>query len=678
MEAIGVDVQVLDDDGNPVPMDGETIGEVCARSNVVLKGYWLQPEETAKAIYDGYFHSGDLGVWDEFGNIHIVDRKKDVIISGGENISSPEIEDALYKHPAVLECAVIGVPSEKWGETPKALIVLREGTTATEAEIIEFSRAASRALQVPDLGGFRRVPAAHRHRQAAEVRDPRAVLEAASSGASDRRQTNRIRRAYRRRKPPQRMGDIMDGQRSTTDEAMLGLARRFFAAVTAGDVDAVREIYAPDAGDLAQQRRRRTKSRAEPRGAALDREERQRTSGTKTSSARPPRTGFVEQHVTRGRAPNGDEFAMPACIVCTVVSGQRDARRGVSRFGADGAAGGYPMNLAKPHIDVGLFTNNTEAMLAFWQQKVGLPFEETLPLGGGVRQHRHGTNGSVLKLNSVRDPMAPVEPSGYREVWIARDGIDEPVELVDPDGNSIRLVPRGHEGVEGIAVRMAVRDAAKMHHFLGVALQLPPRGPNSYTCGDSLIMFEPDPSASPVGSMQALGYRYLTVQVQQVDIEHAGITERGGAEGRPPLTLGTTARISFVRDPDGNWIEHLTTCVADGSAGLKTGEPAQAVTIPCAIRPYTDSALLCGGRPSSARVPRGRLIEEQGYPPVPMPLVHLTFPHKTPCRWHHILRPRFGPTRRPRLVEVSKTSQLSIHDRSARPLSTAAYATFLQ
>ncbi len=140
VEAIGVDIQVLDDDGKPVPQDNQAIGEVCARSNVVLKGYWQQPEETDKAIYGGYFHSGDLAVWDEHGNIHIVDRKKDVIISGGENISSPELEDALYHHPAVLECAVIGVPSEKWGETPKALIVLREGMTATEPEVIEFSR----------------------------------------------------------------------------------------------------------------------------------------------------------------------------------------------------------------------------------------------------------------------------------------------------------------------------------------------------------------------------------------------------------------------------------------------------------------------------------------------------------------------------------------------------------
>jgi fatty-acyl-CoA synthase len=140
VEAIGTDIQVLDDEGNPVPKDNKTIGEVCARSNVVLKGYWRQQDATDAAIYGGYFHTGDLAVWDAHANIHIVDRKKDVIISGGENISSPEIEDALYRHPAVLECAVIGVPSEKWGETPKAVIVLREGMSCTEEELIAFSR----------------------------------------------------------------------------------------------------------------------------------------------------------------------------------------------------------------------------------------------------------------------------------------------------------------------------------------------------------------------------------------------------------------------------------------------------------------------------------------------------------------------------------------------------------
>ncbi|MEM7405457.1 MAG: long-chain-fatty-acid--CoA ligase [Pseudomonadota bacterium] len=137
---IGVDLRLLDDDGNEVPKDGESVGEICARSNVVFKGYWEQPEETDKAIYGGYFHTGDLAVWDEHHNIHIVDRKKDVIISGGENISSADIEDTLYKHQAVLECAVIGVPHEKWGETPKALIVLRDGANIGEQQVIDFCR----------------------------------------------------------------------------------------------------------------------------------------------------------------------------------------------------------------------------------------------------------------------------------------------------------------------------------------------------------------------------------------------------------------------------------------------------------------------------------------------------------------------------------------------------------
>jgi fatty-acyl-CoA synthase len=140
ISGIGVDIKLLDDDDNEVPRDGLTVGEICARSNVVFSGYWRQPEETDKAIRDGYFHTGDLAVWDEHYNVHIVDRKKDVIISGGENISSPDIEATLYKHPAVMECAVIGVPSEKWGETPKALIVLRDGANVGEKQIIEFCR----------------------------------------------------------------------------------------------------------------------------------------------------------------------------------------------------------------------------------------------------------------------------------------------------------------------------------------------------------------------------------------------------------------------------------------------------------------------------------------------------------------------------------------------------------
>jgi lactoylglutathione lyase len=215
------------------------------------------------------------------------------------------------------------------------------------------------------------------------------------------------------------------------------------------------------------------------------------------------------------------------------------------------------MKLAKQHLDVGLFTNREEEMLAFWQQRVGLKFEETLPLGGGVRQHRHAMNGSVLKLNAARDPLNDAPPSGYRELVIAREGRAEPEMLVDPDGNRIVLVPPGKRGVTGIGVTIAVRDAAAFDRFFGDVLQFEPVGPHSYRCGDSLITFEKDPSAIRTEPLRAPGFRYLTVQVWDVDAEHAGIVQRGSAdaEGRPPVTLGTTARVSFVRDPDGNWIE---------------------------------------------------------------------------------------------------------------------------
>jgi len=213
------------------------------------------------------------------------------------------------------------------------------------------------------------------------------------------------------------------------------------------------------------------------------------------------------------------------------------------------------VKLAKPHIDVGLFTNNEQAMLEFWQRDVGLPFEETLPLGGGVRQHRHAMNGSVLKLNAARDPMNDAPPSGYRELTIAREGIAAPHTLVDPDGNRIVLAPPGDDGLAGIRVRMAVRSADAFRRFFAGAMQFDEIDAITYRCGDSLVTVEQDASAARTEPMRAQGFRYLTVQVHDVDAEHRGIVERGGAEGRPPVTLGTTARVSFVRDPDGNWIE---------------------------------------------------------------------------------------------------------------------------
>jgi len=145
----GVTVEVLDESGTVLPHDGVSAGEVCARGNTVMKGYWKRPDETARAIVDGWFHTGDMGVIDELGYLHIVDRKKDIIISGGENISSIEVEKAVYEHPAVLECAVIAVTDPKWGEIPAALVVLRQGVSVTEDELIEHCRGILAGFKLP-------------------------------------------------------------------------------------------------------------------------------------------------------------------------------------------------------------------------------------------------------------------------------------------------------------------------------------------------------------------------------------------------------------------------------------------------------------------------------------------------------------------------------------------------
>jgi acyl-CoA synthetase (AMP-forming)/AMP-acid ligase II len=130
-------------------------GEILARSNHVFEGYWAQPEQTAAALVDGWFKTGDGGDIDEHGYLTITDRKKDVIITGGENVSSIEVEDCLYQHPAVAEVAVIGVPDPKWGESVRALVVLTEGASATEQEIIEFARARMAHFKCPNSVEFR-------------------------------------------------------------------------------------------------------------------------------------------------------------------------------------------------------------------------------------------------------------------------------------------------------------------------------------------------------------------------------------------------------------------------------------------------------------------------------------------------------------------------------------------
>ena len=140
---------VRGDDGEEVPADGQTLGEIVVRGNVVMSGYYHDPEATERAMGDGWFHTGDAAVVHPDGYVEIRDRIKDVIISGGENISSVEVEGTLLRHPAVQEAAIVGLPDERWGETPQAFVVLREGQTATEDEIIAFARERLAHFKAP-------------------------------------------------------------------------------------------------------------------------------------------------------------------------------------------------------------------------------------------------------------------------------------------------------------------------------------------------------------------------------------------------------------------------------------------------------------------------------------------------------------------------------------------------
>jgi fatty-acyl-CoA synthase len=145
----GTEIRVVDLDGRDVAANRTQVGEIVVRGDVVMEGYWRQPEATAAAIREGWFHTGDLATIDEEGYILIVDRAKDMILTGGENVASAEIERILYQHPAVLECAVIAIPDERWGEVPKAVITLRAGHQASETEIMNHCRKHLAGFKIP-------------------------------------------------------------------------------------------------------------------------------------------------------------------------------------------------------------------------------------------------------------------------------------------------------------------------------------------------------------------------------------------------------------------------------------------------------------------------------------------------------------------------------------------------
>jgi lactoylglutathione lyase len=213
------------------------------------------------------------------------------------------------------------------------------------------------------------------------------------------------------------------------------------------------------------------------------------------------------------------------------------------------------MNLAKPHIDVGLFSNKRDEQLAFWEKTVGLRYDHLGKLGGGVQQHRHHMNGSILKMNHARDPLPAAPPSGIIGLKIAREDLTMPAALADPDGNMVVLVPKGHEGVQGIAVLLRVSDTAAHAHFWGHVMQFERVGDAAWRCGDSLIVIAEQGPVERSKEYRALGYRYTTIQVWDCVAEYNGILERGGKAGQVPKILGDTVRYAFVVDPDGNHIE---------------------------------------------------------------------------------------------------------------------------
>ena len=148
-EFIGVNLKVVDEQGKEIKKDEKEVGEIIVKGDIVTKGYWKLPEETKKSIKEGWLYTGDMAVIDEEGYVTIVDRKKDMILTGGENVYSTEVENVLYMHAAILECAVVGVPDQKWGEAVKAIIVLKPGQRSTEQEIIQFCKERMAHYKAP-------------------------------------------------------------------------------------------------------------------------------------------------------------------------------------------------------------------------------------------------------------------------------------------------------------------------------------------------------------------------------------------------------------------------------------------------------------------------------------------------------------------------------------------------
>ena len=208
--------------------------------------------------------------------------------------------------------------------------------------------------------------------------------------------------------------------------------------------------------------------------------------------------------------------------------------------------------LAKAALDVGFYSNDLDATQEFWGSTVGLPYEELLKIGGGIHQHRHTLHGAVLKSNVSRDPL-DAGTSGLIRLRIAAD-VNAPRAPIHPDGVDVELVPKGRDGITATEITIAARSIDHTASLLIEAFDVSPID-DRLPIGETLIAFDHQPHRDAAGLSRAIGFTYLTAQVHDVAAQHERFLRLGFTEGLAPIRLGDTAAISFVRLPDGDWLE---------------------------------------------------------------------------------------------------------------------------
>ena len=210
------------------------------------------------------------------------------------------------------------------------------------------------------------------------------------------------------------------------------------------------------------------------------------------------------------------------------------------------------MKLAKPHLDLGLFTNDIAAQRGFWANEVGLRLDHELEMEPGWVQHRFDAHGSVIKVNHRRAALPDEVRSGYAALLIASD---TPWEGTHPGGDRVSRVTPGEHGVVGVGVVVTSPEPDRMMEFYLGAMEFEAAGRRVARCGDSLLFVEKGPGGAPTSSFVAPNFRYLTIQIFDADEACDAVVRRGGRLGRAPVSFRDVARYGFVCDPDGNWIE---------------------------------------------------------------------------------------------------------------------------